>query len=50
MVNRRITKRFTAAEENEFICSLSAKVLCHKFGKGQKKVNASKMHAANDLN
>lgn len=49
MVSRRITKIFTAAKENEFICSLSAEVLCHRFGKGQKKVNMSKMHAGNDL-
>lgn len=39
MVNRRITKGFTAPEENEFICSLSVEVFCHKFGKGQKKGN-----------
>lgn len=48
MVNRRITKRFTATKGNEFICSLSDEVLlCHKFGKGQKKDNTSKMHAGN---
>lgn len=48
ITNRRMTKRFIAAKENELICSLSAVVLCHKFGKGQKNGNISKMHAGND--
>lgn len=49
MVNRRVRKRFTAGEENEFICSLNAEGWGHNFGKGQEEGSVSKMHAGDDL-